>query len=89
MKGEELKAWRELQGKSQKELADALDVSRHSVIKWEQEEQIPRLVELAVSALDRDSPLKLVAGRASSPEEVVRTRELFDRALAGTTGRES
>lgn len=89
MKGKELKMWREGQGKSQKELADDLGVSRHSVIKWEQESEIPRLVELAVSALDKDAPVRLVAGRASSPEEVSHTRELLDKALMRARERES
>lgn len=82
MRGEQLKAWRESQGKSQKELAQELDVSRHSIIKWEREIDVPKLVELAICALDHASPMRLVAGRASSPEEISNTRKLLDEAVA-------
>lgn len=82
MKGEELKVWRESQGKSQKDLAEELDVSRHSIIKWEQETDVPKLVELAICALDHASPMRLLAGRASSPEEISQARKLLDEAVA-------
>lgn len=81
MKGEELKQWREAQGQSQKELAERLDVSRHSIIKWEHERQIPKIVELAVSALDKDSSAPLMAGRPSTAEEISFSRERLDKVL--------
>lgn len=81
MKGYELKAWREDQGKSQMQLADDLEVSRHSVIKWERSEKIPRLLELAISALQKDLPPVVVGGRGSTPEEIMHGRKLLDTAI--------
>lgn len=89
MKGEELKFWRERHGKSQIELADDLDVSRHSIIKWERSEKIPRILELAIAALDRDLPQIVVGGRGSTPDEILHGRKLLDKAIERATGRES
>ncbi|NBB49024.1 helix-turn-helix domain-containing protein [Rhizobium sp. CRIBSB] len=80
MNGEELKLWREGQGKSQKELADDLDVSRHSVMKWERSDRIPRLLELAISALQKELP-PIVAGKGSTIEEIMRGRNQLDTAI--------
>jgi transcriptional regulator with XRE-family HTH domain len=54
MLGSELKRWREARGWQQSDLMKELEVSsRQTITNWESSEQLPRLVELAVIALDQ------------------------------------
>ena len=41
MTGSELKQWREAQGKTQRELAEALDISQAALTRWENGQEIP------------------------------------------------
>jgi DNA-binding transcriptional regulator YiaG len=51
---EELHAWRKLYGMSQDELAEALEVHRLTVSKWERgEHEIPGFLHLALDTLAR------------------------------------
>jgi DNA-binding XRE family transcriptional regulator len=51
----EMKAWRERNRLTQQEAADALDISRRSLLAYEQgESPIPRAVEYAVRWLDKN-----------------------------------
>lgn len=52
--GSELRAWRKAMGWNQQHLASELRVSRPTVSAWEsKDDYIPRLVYLAVQALER------------------------------------
>jgi transcriptional regulator with XRE-family HTH domain len=54
MKGVDLKLWREQNHLTQEKLMGELGVkSRQTIIAWEHSEYIPRIVELAVIALDQ------------------------------------
>jgi transcriptional regulator with XRE-family HTH domain len=54
MLGSDLKHWREARGWTQSDLMKELDVSsRQTVTSWESSIQLPRLVELAIVALDQ------------------------------------
>jgi len=77
MQGEELKAWREARGYTQKDFIDELDVkSRQTVSSWERPgHKIPRLVELAVIALEHVPNCNNKLGKKKSSKE---RREYFD-----------
>ena len=54
MRGIDLKRWREGRGWKQIDLMTELDVkSRQTIVTWENSQEIPRLVELAIIALDQ------------------------------------
>jgi transcriptional regulator with XRE-family HTH domain len=54
MTGADLKSWREHLGWTQSDLMVELEVgSRQTISTWESGEHIPRLVELAIIALDQ------------------------------------
>lgn len=54
MTGDELKAWRKGRRWTQTDLMNELQVTaRQTVVRWEQSEQIPRMVELSIIALDQ------------------------------------
>lgn len=54
MTGEELKRWRKHIGWTQADLMEELEVSsRQTLSSWENSKEVPRLVELAITALDR------------------------------------
>lgn len=53
MKGADLKIWRKLNGWTQTDLMKELEIgSRQTIIKWEGSDKIPRLVELAIKAIN-------------------------------------
>lgn len=59
MQGAELRRWRKNIGWTQTELMEELEVSsRQTISTWENAEQIPRIVELAVTALDQVEPAR-------------------------------
>jgi transcriptional regulator with XRE-family HTH domain len=63
MRGVELKEWRLTKGWRQSELMDELGVSsRQTIATWESSETVPRLVELAVIALDQVEACRHRAG---------------------------
>ena len=52
MNGDELRQARQKLGVSQKELGEGLEVSRHSVMRWEQGKwAVPKLVHFAMAYL--------------------------------------
>jgi transcriptional regulator with XRE-family HTH domain len=54
MTGEELRAWRKGRRWTQADLMEELQVTaRQTIVRWEQSEEVPRMVELAVIALDQ------------------------------------
>jgi transcriptional regulator with XRE-family HTH domain len=54
MRGEDLKIWRTARGWKQADLMRELDIgSRQTLSTWETSECVPRIVELAVIALDQ------------------------------------
>jgi transcriptional regulator with XRE-family HTH domain len=54
MTGSDLKAWRKAIGWTQSHLMTELEVkSRQTVAAWEKTQRLPRLVELAIVALDQ------------------------------------
>jgi transcriptional regulator with XRE-family HTH domain len=54
MNGAELRAWRKGRGWTQTDLMNELQVTaRQTVVRWEKSEQIPRMVELSIIALDQ------------------------------------
>lgn len=66
MRGSELIAWRELMGFSQLDLMKELGVkSRQTISSWENSEEIPRIVALAIKALEFDPNLREWAGKAT------------------------
>ena len=64
MKGSDLRAWRKLHGLTQEGLRLTLDIgSRQTIHNWEKSDQpVPRLVELAILALQYFPDLKVGAG---------------------------
>jgi transcriptional regulator with XRE-family HTH domain len=54
MTGEELKAWRKGRKWTQADLMNELQVTaRQTIIRWEQSDALPRMVELSIIALDQ------------------------------------
>lgn len=54
MTGNELRAWRKGRGWTQADLMKELEIAaRQTVVRWEQSERIPRMVELSIIALDQ------------------------------------
>ena len=52
--GDELKAWRKGRSWTQTDLMNELHVTaRQTIVRWEQSDRIPRMVELSVIALDQ------------------------------------
>ena len=53
MTGDELKRKRERLGMTQEELGKRLDVTKMSVLRYEQSKSIPKVVELAIKEIER------------------------------------
>ena len=54
MTGSQLKTWRQERGWKQSDLMEELEIgSRQTITTWETSDEIPRLVELAIVALDQ------------------------------------
>lgn len=63
MTGAELRSWREQIGWTQADLMSELDVrSRQTISSWEGADEIPRLVELAIIAIDQIEPCRKRSG---------------------------
>jgi transcriptional regulator with XRE-family HTH domain len=71
MQGEELVAWRRKHGFTQEQLMLELDVkSRQTMSAWENSgRQVPRLVELALVALEREPSVRLIHGKKATPAD--------------------
>ena len=73
MTGAELKAWRVRIGWTQADLMIELEVgSRQTISTWENADRIPRLVELAVIAIDQVEASRKRSGfeRQFTPESI-------------------
>jgi transcriptional regulator with XRE-family HTH domain len=71
--GAELKAWRSSIGWTQVDLMIELDIkSRQTMSAWEHAERIPRVVELAIIALDQIEAARRRSGfeRQFTPESI-------------------
>jgi transcriptional regulator with XRE-family HTH domain len=68
MTGDELVAWRKRNGLTQEDLMAELDVkSRQTISSWESaDRKVPRLVELAVRALDLEPSQRRRAGKRAT-----------------------
>lgn len=68
MRGRDLRDWRKRNGFSQEELRRELELgSRQTVSSWERpEKEVPRLVELALRALELDPTCRRHGGRKAS-----------------------
>jgi DNA-binding XRE family transcriptional regulator len=63
MTGAELREWRRNIGWTQADLMKELDVaSRQTIITWEGATEVPRMVELAITALDQVEPCRRRSG---------------------------
>lgn len=63
MRGDDLRRWREQVGMTQRDLMVELDVaSRQTIVTWEKSENLPRVVELAIFALDQIEPCRNRSG---------------------------
>lgn len=71
MRGHDLVAWRKRNGYSQEDLMMELDVkSRQTISSWENSNRdIPRLVELALNALEGLPHFRRLAGKKASKKE--------------------
>ena len=58
-----LRAWRSANNYSQAQLAEELDVTRQSIMKWEKSDHIDRTVELALTALQKMPNLQKIIAR--------------------------
>lgn len=56
MTGPQLIEWRKARGWSQSRLAEALGTTRWSIARYEAAEAVPRVVELALTAIKRSKP---------------------------------
>lgn len=67
--GEDFRAWREDRNYSLRALAEALDVSRTTVERWQRSEPVPpRVVLWALAALDALQPACTQCGEPSTNE---------------------
>ncbi len=71
MRGRDLREWRKRNGFSQEELRQELELgSRQTVSSWERpEKEVPRLVELALRALEIDPTCRQRVGKKASAKE--------------------
>jgi transcriptional regulator with XRE-family HTH domain len=75
--GAELKAWRSSIGWTQADLMIELEIkSRQTLSTWEGAEKIPRVVELAITALDQIESARKRSGfeRQFTPESIANRR---------------
>jgi transcriptional regulator with XRE-family HTH domain len=80
MTGADLKAWRAKIGWTQNDLMTELEMgSRQTVCTWEKSEKIPRLVELAIYALDQIEASRKRSGfeKQFTPEAIAAQRTRY------------
>jgi transcriptional regulator with XRE-family HTH domain len=79
MTGAQLKSWRQERGWKQSDLMVELEIgSRQTITTWETSNEIPRLVELAIVALDQIEACNRV-GRPKlqlSPDDISKNRRI-------------
>jgi len=79
MQGIDLKNWRKKAGLSQVDLMRELGVSsRQTISNWENSEHVPRLVELAVTALDQVEECRRIGGYQTQLTEKTIARRHFE-----------
>jgi transcriptional regulator with XRE-family HTH domain len=82
MKGSELVEWRQRNGYSQVDLMKELAKSRQTVSTWERPDaEVPRLVELALIALERHPDCRITAGQKATRQQA----KEFGRKWAGVS----
>jgi len=70
MKGSELVQWRQRNGYSQVDLMNELEKSRQTVSTWERPDtEVPRVVELALIALERHPDCRMSAGQRATRQQ--------------------
>jgi transcriptional regulator with XRE-family HTH domain len=77
MTGAELKRWRENNGWKQADLMIELEVaSRQTISTWESTQEVPRMVELAIVALDQVEACRNRSGyeKQFTPEGIANLR---------------
>lgn len=63
MSGDELRTWRQFRGWKQADLMSELEItSRQTISTWESAPEVPRIVELAIVALDQVETCRKLAG---------------------------
>ena len=63
MSGDELRTWRQRRGWNQTDLMKELEVaSRQTISTWELSARVPRIVELAIVALDQVEACRKISG---------------------------
>jgi DNA-binding XRE family transcriptional regulator len=76
MLGIELRAWRKRHGMTQEILRVELDVSRQTIVVWEQmEKPLPRVTELALIALEKVPDCRTTTGHRFTAAELSVVRE--------------
>jgi len=79
MNGNDLKVWRTSKGWTQSDLMRELDIkSRQTIVKWEASDKIPRLLYLAILAIDGlpDARLSGIVGVRVADSDASRQREV-------------
>ncbi|MDC7677033.1 helix-turn-helix transcriptional regulator [Asticcacaulis machinosus] len=61
--GNWVRQWRIKNSYTQSELAAELEITRQSIIKWEQSNTIDRVAHLALMALEQNPALQKIGGR--------------------------
>lgn len=82
MSGADLKTWRQTVGWTQSQLMDELDISsRQTIVNWEKSDWVPRIVELAVIAVDQVEACRATGGieKTFDVEEIRRRKHHYDR----------
>lgn len=64
--GARLREWRKSNHYSQEELARELEVTRQTVIGWEQSEKVSRIVQLALAALENTPVVGKIGARPAA-----------------------
>ena len=87
MNGSELTEWRQRNGYTQQNLMLELDIrARQTISSWEKETAtVPRIVELALLALERFPESKRIEGKKASTKE---QREYFSKPRLGNRAHE-
>ena len=79
MTGSQLKSWRQERGWKQSDLMEELEIgSRQTITTWETSNEVPRLVELAIVALDQIEACQRIGHykKQFSPDEISKLRKI-------------
>ena len=70
MRGPDLVEWRKQHGYSQEDLRHELQLgSRQTISNWENSQSVPRLVQLAITALEKVPGCRLIAGKKATAKD--------------------